>query len=66
MAKREIDIRLKSSSQAVVKPVFGRNDSVMAVPGKEGVYVEKGSYQGRAIGVFTSGGDAQGNNDNNI
>ncbi|CAE1291442.1 pfkA [Acanthosepion pharaonis] len=61
MAKRETDIRLKSASQTV-KPVFGRNDSVMAVPGKEGVYVEKGSYHGRAIGVFTSGGDAQGMN----
>ena len=37
-----------------------RKQSVNAVMGKEGKFVAKGSYSGKAIGVFTSGGDAQG------
>ena len=32
----------------------------MYVPGKEGKFVAKGLHGGKAIGVFTSGGDAQG------
>ena len=37
-----------------------RSMSMAAVPGREGKFVAKGSYHGKAIGVFTSGGDSQG------
>ena len=35
--------------------------SVVTEPGAEGNLVEKGQHTGKAIAVFTSGGDAQGN-----
>ena len=34
--------------------------SMCVVPGREGKFVGKGSHSGKAIAVFTSGGDAQG------
>jgi len=34
--------------------------SLAVIAGKEGKLVAKGSYAGTAIGIFTSGGDAQG------
>lgn len=37
-----------------------RKYSVMATPGREGQQIQAGVYAGRAIGVFTSGGDSQG------
>ena len=37
-----------------------RKDSVMGVPGREGQEVKPLAYEGRSIGVFTSGGDSQG------
>ena len=37
-----------------------RKQSIMFVPGKEGKFVAKGAHGGKSIGVFTSGGDAQG------
>ncbi|XP_021373061.1 ATP-dependent 6-phosphofructokinase-like isoform X1 [Mizuhopecten yessoensis] len=39
-----------------------RQDSVMALPGREGQELTHGSGAGKAIGVFTSGGDSQGMN----
>ncbi|XP_053383139.1 ATP-dependent 6-phosphofructokinase, muscle type-like isoform X4 [Mercenaria mercenaria] len=39
-----------------------RKYSVMATPGREGQQIQAGVYAGRAIGVFTSGGDSQGMN----
>ncbi|XP_074657068.1 ATP-dependent 6-phosphofructokinase-like isoform X2 [Tubulanus polymorphus] len=42
---------------------FNRTDSIMALlPGREGKFVAKGTHTGKAIAVFTSGGDAQGMN----
>lgn len=32
------------------------------IPGMEGKYVARGQFEGKAIAVFTSGGDAQGMN----
>ncbi|XP_050395113.1 ATP-dependent 6-phosphofructokinase isoform X2 [Patella vulgata] len=43
-------------------PKLTRKDSVMATPGREGQGVAPGSFAGKAIGVFTSGGDSQGMN----
>ena len=37
-----------------------RKDSVLGVPGREGQEVKPLAYEGRSIGVFTSGGDSQG------
>ena len=37
-----------------------RKESVIGVPGREGQEVKANSYEGRSIGVFTSGGDSQG------
>ncbi|ELU13881.1 hypothetical protein CAPTEDRAFT_175923 [Capitella teleta] len=39
-----------------------RKQSINIEPGKEGKFVAKGLHGGKAIGVFTSGGDAQGMN----
>ena len=38
----------------------GQRMSVVAQPGREGHVVGKGEQSGKAIAVFTSGGDAQG------
>ena len=37
-----------------------RKQSMAFLPGKEGNFVAKGCNAGKAIAVFTSGGDAQG------
>lgn len=37
-------------------------EAIVPQTGKEGHTVRKDSYKGRAIGVFCSGGDAQGMN----
>ena len=37
-----------------------RKESVIGVPGREGQEVKANSYEGKSIGVFTSGGDSQG------
>ena len=37
-----------------------RKQSMAYLPGKEGNFVAKGCNSGKAIAVFTSGGDAQG------
>ena len=37
-----------------------QRQSVAYEPGSEGKFVEKGEHVGKAIAVFTSGGDAQG------
>lgn len=42
------------------RPLLDRKDSVSVVPGKEGEAIPPGSFSGKAIGVFTSGGDSQG------
>lgn len=47
-------------AQSRQQPDRKRKQSIMYVPGKEGKFVAKGTYEGKAIGVFTSGGDAQG------
>lgn len=60
MESKETALKTRKSTFQNIRAEFTRKDSVMAVPGREGAYVEKGSYQGRAVGVFTSGGDAQG------
>jgi 6-phosphofructokinase 1 len=39
-----------------------RRQSIMPTQGKEGKFIEKNSYAGKTIAVFTSGGDAQGMN----
>lgn len=43
-------------------PGLSRKQSVMGTPGREGEEIKTGTYAGRAIGVFTSGGDSQGMN----
>ncbi|GAB1611013.1 ATP-dependent 6-phosphofructokinase-like [Argonauta hians] len=62
MEGKEHENKLRGKSNFTTLRDLNRNDSVMAVPGREGANVEKGSYQGRSVGVFTSGGDAQGMN----
>ncbi|XP_064652085.1 ATP-dependent 6-phosphofructokinase-like isoform X2 [Lineus longissimus] len=44
--------------------VFQRRftETNMSIPGREGKYLAKGTHSGKAIAVFTSGGDAQGMN----
>ena len=37
-----------------------RKESVIGIPGREGQEVKANSYEGKSIGVFTSGGDSQG------
>jgi 6-phosphofructokinase 1 len=51
---------IKRRSFALVPP--DNRKSMAAVLGKEGKFVAASSYEGKAIGVFTSGGDAQGMN----
>lgn len=38
-----------------------KRKSMAAVLGKEGKFVAASAFEGKSIGVFTSGGDAQGN-----
>ena len=52
----ETELRRKTFAQMEAK----RKESMITTPGKEGKFVAKGSYVGKAIAVFTSGGDAQG------
>ncbi|XP_052260643.1 ATP-dependent 6-phosphofructokinase, platelet type-like isoform X3 [Dreissena polymorpha] len=42
--------------------LLSRKYSVAVEPGKEGEEIKPGSFGGKAIGVFTSGGDSQGMN----
>jgi len=42
------------------RPLMDRKDSVSVVPGKEGEAIAPGSFAGKSVGVFTSGGDSQG------
>lgn len=51
-----------ASPQQMRRGDLGRKYSVMATPGREGQQIQAGIYAGRAIGVFTSGGDSQGMN----
>lgn len=46
--------------QAFAKADLSKKQSMAFTLGREGKFVAKGSAEGRAIGVFTSGGDAQG------
>lgn len=49
-----------SESKPPLQHCRSRQDSVMALPGREGQELTYGSGTGKAIGVFTSGGDSQG------
>lgn len=56
------DVQLRTNSQLIRsnRDSLDRKDSIMTDPGREGQELEGGSGIGRAIGVFTSGGDSQG------
>lgn len=56
------DVQLRTNSQLIRsnRDSLDRKDSIMTDPGREGQELEVGSGVGRAIGVFTSGGDSQG------
>ncbi|XP_034317511.2 ATP-dependent 6-phosphofructokinase isoform X3 [Magallana gigas] len=58
------DVQLRTNSQLIRsnRDSLDRKDSIMTDPGREGQELEGGSGIGRAIGVFTSGGDSQGMN----
>ena len=51
----------KMLSERSIKSLGLRRASLAIEPGKEGKSILKNAYQNRRIGVFTSGGDAQGN-----
>lgn len=60
MDEADASVRQSVGSKA---ELFSRKQSVMmGTPGKEGEEIKTGIYAGRAIGVFTSGGDSQGMN----
>ena len=49
--------------EAFASPPRGKlqkKQSMAYVPGREGKFIGRGTDTGKAIGVFTSGGDAQG------
>ena len=42
------------------EPFRARVDSLAGIMGREGQHVPAKAYEGKSIGVFTSGGDSQG------
>ena len=60
MARFEDPGEVGERRKAFAKEDAARKRSMAYVLGREGKFVAKGSAEGKAIGVFTSGGDAQG------
>ncbi len=54
-----LDLMRDRESKSTMEDAFRRR-SIGTVLGSEGKFVDKGIYSDKAIGVFTSGGDAQG------
>lgn len=68
LENREIENRTKSETSETTKNSFLprqtslHRPSIVPISGQEGKPVIKDQYEGRTLGVFTSGGDAQGMN----
>ena len=54
------DVVAELKRKSFAKEELARNQSMAVVLGREGKFVAKGAAEGKAIAVFTSGGDAQG------
>ncbi|XP_022323820.2 ATP-dependent 6-phosphofructokinase-like isoform X1 [Crassostrea virginica] len=64
MQRETEDVLLRTDGQRIRqnRDSLDRKDSIMGETGREGQELEVGTGTGRAIGVFTSGGDSQGMN----
>lgn len=62
MQREADDVLLRTDGQRIRqnRDSLDRKDSIMGETGREGQELEVGTGTGRAIGVFTSGGDSQG------